>query len=50
MNQITRTFIREIQTKRKNPITKEREFANESAVIDYAVKTLYDLLKMQRLI
>ena len=50
MNSSTRTLLREIQTKLKSPITKEREFANESGVIDYAVKTLYDLLKKQRLI
>jgi len=50
MNNSTKTLIREIQTKLKSPITKEREFSNESAVIDYAVKTLYDLLKKQRLI
>lgn len=50
MNSSTRTLIREIQTKRKNPITKEREFASETAVIEYAVKTLYDLLKKKRLL
>lgn len=50
MNNSTRILIREIQTKHKNPITKEREFASESAVIEYAVKTLYDLLKKQRLL
>jgi len=50
MNQNTRTLIREIQTKLKSPITKEREFVNDSAVIDYAVKTLHDILKKQRLL
>ena len=50
MNSNTRTLIREIQNKLKSPITKEREFSNESAVIDYAIKTVYDLLKKQRLI
>jgi len=51
MNSNTRTLlIREIQTKLKNPITRDREFSNDSAVIDYAVKTLYDILKKQRLI
>ncbi len=50
MNGTTKTLIREIQTKLKNPITKEREFSNESAVIDYAIRTVYDLLKKQRLI
>lgn len=50
MTNSTRTLLREIQTKLKSPITREREFANEAAVIDYAVKNLYDLLKKQRLI
>ena len=50
MNNTTRTQIREIQTKIKSPITKEREFANEAAVIEYAIKSLYDLLKKQRLL
>jgi hypothetical protein len=50
MNSSTRTLIREIQNKLKSPITRDREFINESAVIDYAVKTLYDILKKQRLI
>ena len=50
MNSNTRTLIREIQTKLKSPITRDREFSNDSAVIDYAVKNLYDLLKKQRLI
>jgi len=50
MNNNTRTLIREIQTKLKSPITRDREFSNESAVIDYAVKKLYDLHKKQRLI
>ena len=50
MNSNTRTLIREIQTKLKSPITRDREFSNDSAVIDYAVKNLYGLLKKQRLI
>ena len=50
MNNNTRTLIREIQTKLKSPITRDREFSNDSAVIEYAVKNLYDLLKKQRLI
>jgi hypothetical protein len=50
MNNNTRTLIREIQTKLKSPITRDSEFSNESAVIEYAVKNLYDLLKKQRLI
>jgi carbamoylphosphate synthase large subunit len=50
MNNKTRTLIRDIQNKIRNPITKEKEFANEEAVIDYAVKTIYDLMKKQRLL
>ena len=50
MNNKTKTLIRDIQNKIRNPITKEKEFANEEAVIDYAVKTIYDLMKKQRLL
>ena len=50
MNTTTRTLIRDIQTKLKNPITKQREFTTDTAVIEYAVKTLHDLLKQQRLL
>jgi hypothetical protein len=50
MNNKTRTLIRDIQNKIRNPITKEKEFANEEAVIDYAIKTIYDLMKKQRLL
>jgi hypothetical protein len=50
MNNKTKTLIRDIQNKIRNPITKEKEFANEEAVIDYAIKTIYDLMKKQRLL
>ena len=50
MNNKTKTLIRDIQSKIRNPITKEKEFANEEAVIDYAIKTIYDLMKKQRLL
>ena len=50
MNTTTRILIREIQSKLKNPITKQREFSSDTAVIEYAVKTLYDLLKKQRIL
>jgi hypothetical protein len=50
MNNKTRTLIRDIQSKIRNPITKEKEFPNEDAVIDYAIKTIYDLMKKQRLL
>ena len=46
----TRTYIQEIQKKLKSQITGQREFTSDSAVIEYAVKTLYDILKKQRLI
>ena len=50
MNSKTRTLIRDIQNKIRNPITREREFSTEEAVIDYAVRTIYDLMKKQRLL
>ena len=50
MNSKTRTLIRDIQIKIRNPITKEKEFPNEDAVIDYAIKTIYDLFKKQRIL
>ena len=50
MNNKTKTLIRDIQNKIRNPITKEKEFPNEDAVIDYAIKTIYDLMKKQRLL
>ena len=50
MNSRTRTLMREIQTKIKSPITGQKEFANEDAVIDYAIKTIYDLMKQQRIL
>ncbi len=42
--------MREIQSKLKNQLTEQREFTNENAVIDFAVKQLYDDLKRKRLI
>ena len=50
MNTKTRSLIRDIQNKIRNPITKAREFANEEAVIEYAIKTIYDLMKKQKLL
>lgn len=50
MNTRTRTLIREIQSKIKSPITGQKEFGNEDAVIDYAIKTVYDLMKQQRIL
>lgn len=50
MNNSTRTYLREIQNKLRSSITGEKEFTDESAVIDYAVKALYDLFKKQRLL
>ena len=50
MNSKTRTLLREIQLKINSPITGQKEFINENAVIDYAVKTIYDLMKQQKII
>ena len=50
MNSRTRTLMREIQSKIKSPITGQKEFANDDAVIDYAIKTIYDLMKQQRIL
>ena len=50
MTHTTRTLIRQIQYKLKNQVTAQREFTNENAVIDFAVKQLYDDLKRKRLI
>ena len=50
MNSRTRTLANEIQAKVKTSITGTNEFANTDAVIDYAVKRLYDDLKRQKLI
>ncbi len=50
MNSKTRTLLREIQLKIKSPITGQKEFINENAVIDYAVKSVYDLMKQQKII
>jgi hypothetical protein len=40
MNSRTRTLMREIQSKIKSPITGQKEYANDDAVIDYAIKTI----------
>ena len=50
MNSRTRTLMREIQSKIKSPITGQKEFANDDAVMDYAIKTIYDLMKQQRIL
>jgi hypothetical protein len=50
MNAKTRSILQEIRRKVKNPITGIFEFHDEEAVIEYAIKTYYDLLKKQRLI
>ena len=49
MNGKTRAHIQEILRKLKSPITGQREFINENAVIEYAIKHFYDSLKKQRL-
>ena len=50
MNSKTRTLIKEIQNKIKSPLTGQKEFSNDDAVIDYAIKTLYELLKKSRVL
>ena len=50
MNSKTRIQLREIQSKLKSPITGQNEFGNENAVMEYAVKLLYEDLKKQRLV
>lgn len=50
MNSKTRTLIQELKSKIKSPITGTSEFANDDAVIDLAVKRLYESLKQQRVL
>jgi hypothetical protein len=50
MTSKTRNLIREIQAKVKSSVTGQKEFANDDAVIDYAIATVYDQLKKQRLL
>ena len=44
----TRSLIREIKTKLKSKITGMFEFSSEDAVIDHAVKVLYEKLKKDK--
>ena len=44
----TRSLIREIKTKLKSNITGIFEFSSEDAVIDHAVKILYEKLKKDK--
>jgi hypothetical protein len=48
MTSKTRLLIREIQTKLKSPLTGQKEFSTDDAVIDYAVTLLHDSLKKQK--
>jgi len=50
MNTRTRNLIREIQTKIKSTITGQKEFPNDDAVIDYAIKTIYEQMKKQKVL
>jgi len=50
MNNKTRSLLLEIKSKVKSPITGTSEFPNDAAVLDLAVKRLYDCLKQQKLI
>lgn len=44
----TRSLIREIKIKLKSKITGMFEFSSDNAVIDYAVKSLYEKLKKDK--
>ena len=50
MNTQTRLHIKEIQRKLKSPTTQQNEFPNDNAVIEFAIKSLYENLKKQRLL
>lgn len=50
MNTQTRLQIKEIQRKLKSPTTQKKEFPNDNAVIEFAIKSLYENLKKQRLL
>ena len=50
MTSKTRILMREIQNKVKSPITGQKEFPNDDAVIDYAIKTIYDQMKKQKVL
>ena len=44
----TRSLIREIKTKLKSKITGIFEFSSDDAVIDHAIKILYEKLKKDK--
>ena len=50
MNSKTRSLIQELKNKVKSPITGTKEFPNDDAVIDLAVKRLYETLKQQKVL
>jgi len=50
MNHKTRSLIQDLKSKVKSPITGNNEFANDDAVIDLAVKRLYESLKQQKIL
>jgi hypothetical protein len=50
MNSKTRSLLYEIKTKVKSPITGSSEFANDDAVLELAVKRLYESFKQQKLL
>ncbi len=50
MNSQSRTQIQEILRKLKSPITGQKEFINDNAVIEYAIQHLHDSLKKRQLI
>lgn len=50
INSTTKNMIRDIQSKLKTPVTGQKEFATEDAVIEYAIRNFHTELKKQRLI
>ena len=50
MNSKTRSLLLEIKSKVKSPITGSSEFPNDDAVLDLAVRRLYESLKQQKLL
>ena len=50
MTSKTRILMREIQNNVKSTITGQKEFPNDDAVIDYAIKTIYEQMKKQKVL
>jgi len=50
MNSKTRSLLLEVRNKVKSPITGSSEFPNDDAVLDLAVRRLYESFKQQKLL